>query len=80
MSTFCSVCRVFLFNEFLSEAECDGLRRVHDKHVQSMASHPLLCFDSLRTLRKHLEDVSHDIDVSPNDFVKGTSTSTLTPF
>ena len=74
------VCRVFLFNEFLSDAECDGLRRVHDKHVQSMASHPLLCFDSLRTLRKHLEDVSQDVDVSPNDFVKGTSTSTLTPF
>ena len=72
------VSRVFLFNEFLSEAECDGLRRVHDKHVQEMASQPLLCFDSLRTLRKHLEEVNRNADVSPNDFVKGMSTTTLT--
>lgn len=65
--------RVFLFNEFLSEAECDGLRRVHDKHVQDLTSlPPLLCFDSLTTLRKHLAEVKRDIHVTPNDFMKGT--------
>ncbi|KAL8561480.1 hypothetical protein ACOMHN_011162 [Nucella lapillus] len=64
--------RVFLFNEFLSEMECDGLRRVHEIHVHERSSKPLLCFDSLRTFRKHLSDVKVDIHVTPHDFVEGT--------
>ncbi|XP_070210514.1 transcriptional regulator ATRX homolog isoform X2 [Littorina saxatilis] len=67
-----STVKVFLFNDFLSDAECDGLRRVHDKHVQEMNTQPLLCFDSISTLRKHLDDVRHKVHVTPQDFVKGT--------
>ncbi|PVD30354.1 hypothetical protein C0Q70_09618 [Pomacea canaliculata] len=65
--------RVFLFDEFLSEAECDGLRRAHDKHVQELKSQtPILCFDSITTLRKHLKNAKKKVKVSPNDFVEGT--------
>lgn len=64
--------RVYLFNDFMSEEECDGLKRVHDKHIKDMATHPLLCFSSIGTLRKHLDDVNSTLKVSPNDFVEGT--------
>lgn len=63
---------MFLFDEFLSEAECDGLRRAHDKHVQELKSQtPILCFDSITTLRKHLKNAKKKVKVSPNDFVEG---------
>lgn len=64
--------RVWLFEEFLSEAECDGLRRVHNKHVQEQSvNDPILCFDSIKTLRQHLKNVGKRVPVSPGDFTAG---------
>lgn len=66
--------KVWLFEEFLSEEECDGLRRVHDKHVQEQSKEdPILCFDSIGTLRKHLKSVKKHVQVTPNDFTTGTT-------
>jgi hypothetical protein len=34
---------------------------------------PIVCFDSIQTLRKHLKDLQPDMtfDLTPNDFTKG---------
>ncbi|XP_067936542.1 uncharacterized protein [Watersipora subatra] len=66
--------KVYLFEDFLSPEECDGLRAVHDSHIQ-MANEvpPLLCFESLDTLRKHLSYAKKsDIKVTRDVFTKGT--------
>lgn len=66
--------KVWLYEEFLSTEECDGLRRVHDKHVQEQSKHgPIICFDSVSTLRKHLENAGKSIKVTPRDFTQGTT-------
>jgi len=68
-----------MFEEFLSDAECDGLRRVHNKHVQDQSTDdPILCFDSVSTLRKHLKHVGKVVKVSPRDFTDGRSYEALT--
>ncbi|XP_071102165.1 prolyl 4-hydroxylase subunit alpha-1-like [Haliotis cracherodii] len=65
--------RVFLFEEFLSKDECDGLMKAHDKHVQDAAKQdPILCFDSIGTLKKHLKEAKKNIRVTPNVFTHGT--------
>jgi len=37
---------------------------------------PIICFDSIQTLRKHLKDLKPNtkFDVTPNDFTKGRKT------
>lgn len=63
---------MYLYNEFLSEAECDGLMKVHDKHVEeSSKKDPLICFDSIATLRKHLKAAKKNVKVTPKDFLQG---------
>ena len=64
--------RIWLFEEFLSEEECDGLMRVHNKHVEEQSKDdPILCFDSVSTLRKHLKNAGKRMLVTPNIFTKG---------
>ena len=64
--------RVFLYDEFLSDAECDGLMKAHNRHVTEMSKKdPIVCFDSINTLRKHLKAVEIERTVSPNDFTPG---------
>ncbi|WAQ94696.1 hypothetical protein MAR_007167 [Mya arenaria] len=66
--------KVWLYEEFLSEEECDGLMRVHNKHItEQTADDPLLCFDSISTLRKHLKHHGIRTPVSPRDFTEGTT-------
>ncbi|CAE1234800.1 P4HA [Acanthosepion pharaonis] len=67
-------CSVFIFEEFLSDNECDNLRRVHDMHVHLMTKEdPILCFDSVKTLQLHLKSAGKDyIEVSPLDFTTDT--------
>ena len=61
-----------MFEEFLSEAECDGLIRVHNSHVAEQSKEdPILCFDSVSTLRKHLRSVGKKTLVTPRDFTPG---------
>lgn len=70
--------RIWLFEEFLSEHECDNLMRVHKLHVEQQSKDaPILCFDSIATLRKHLENVGKKrVKVTPLDFTQGmTATS-----
>ncbi|XP_067649277.1 prolyl 4-hydroxylase subunit alpha-1-like [Haliotis asinina] len=65
--------RVFLFDEFLSTQECDGLMKAHDKHVEEATKQdPILCFDSIGTLKKHLKEAKKKIRVTPNVFTGGT--------
>ncbi|XP_060067036.1 prolyl 4-hydroxylase subunit alpha-1-like [Ylistrum balloti] len=65
--------RVFLYNEFLSEAECDGLMKVHDSHIAQANKHdPFVCFDSIATLRHHLKANGVKVKVTPQDFMPGT--------
>ncbi|CAF0823629.1 unnamed protein product [Adineta ricciae] len=66
----------WLFEEFLSHDECINLIKVHKEHVKEMKKiDPIICFDSIQTLRKHLKDLRPDteIRVTPNDFTKGTT-------
>lgn len=64
---------VFIFEKFLSDNECNNLRRVHDMHVHLMTKEdPILCFDSVKTLQLHLKSAGKDhIEVSPLDFTTG---------
>ncbi|ESP02232.1 hypothetical protein LOTGIDRAFT_172228 [Lottia gigantea] len=66
--------KVYLFDEFLSEEEADGLIKAHDAHVkQASQNPPILCFDSVNTLQKHLKDAKKKIRISPKDFTEGTT-------
>ncbi|XP_074645496.1 uncharacterized protein LOC141901865 [Tubulanus polymorphus] len=70
-----STVQVYLFDDFLSERECDGLRQVHDKYVtESSKIEPIVCFDSVKTLRAHLRDAGiNNVKISPRDFSEGTT-------
>jgi hypothetical protein len=64
--------RVYLYDEFLSEQECDGLMKAHDSHVKDSSKHsPLICFDTIETLRKHLKAARKKVKVTPADFLPG---------
>ena len=66
---------MWLYDDFLSEQECDGLMRVHDSHVQMYSKHdPFICFSDIETLRKHLKAVQKSkVKVTPRDFMPGLS-------
>lgn len=69
--------RHWLFEEFLSHDECANLIKVHREHVKKMKSiDPIICFDSIQTLRKHLKELkpNTNIPVTPNDFTAGRMT------
>ena len=68
--------RHWLFEEFLSPEECTNLIKVHKEHVKKMKEiDPIICFDSIQTLRRHLNDLQPEggIHVTPNDFTRGTT-------
>lgn len=66
--------RVFLYDEFLSTEECDGLMKAHNRHVTDLSKKdPIICFDSIETLRKHLKAARIKKKVSPLDFTDGTT-------
>ncbi|CAH1789269.1 unnamed protein product [Owenia fusiformis] len=53
--------RIFLIDDFLTELECDGLVKAHHHHVDEMSKEsPILCFDSIDTLHKHLKDIDKE--------------------
>ncbi|VDI74593.1 Hypothetical predicted protein [Mytilus galloprovincialis] len=66
--------KVYLYDEFLSEAECDGLMKAHNRHVTEISKKdPIICFDTVNTLRQHLKAAGVNRKVSPNDFMAGTT-------
>ena len=68
------LCRHWLFEEFLSHDECVNLIKVHQEHVKKMKEiDPIICFDSIQTLRKHLKDLkpNTNLHLTPNDFTQG---------
>lgn len=71
----CFCFRVYLFDNFLSAEECDKLREVHDKHVNSLNNQaPILCFDSTDTLKKHLKSAGRQAATITRDvFTEGNS-------
>ncbi|XP_070564959.1 uncharacterized protein [Ptychodera flava] len=69
-----STVRVYMFENFLTAQECYGLMNVHNKHVRETDKDgPLVCFSSIDTLRKHIEDSGENIKVSEKDFTEGTT-------
>eukprot|EP00794_Sanderia_malayensis_P003012 gene3012-3470_t len=65
--------RVYMAEDFLSKQECDGLMRVHLRHVASTAKKsPIVCFADLDTMRKHLDEAGYKGKTSMEDFTKGT--------
>ena len=68
--------KVWLYEEFLSQDECKSLIDAHETHVKAMAKQkPIVCFDSVQTLRDRLVELKRDTFVelvSPRDFTAGT--------
>lgn len=68
--------KVWLYEEFLSEEECDQLVKAHESHVTELKKQkPIVCFDSVSTLRRHLVDLKKEKisqEVTPNVFTEGT--------
>lgn len=69
--------KVWLFEEFLSQEECDQLIKAHEKHLAEYSKQkPIICFDSLDTLRQHLTDLNRqkwaDV-VDEETFTPGTT-------
>lgn len=66
--------RAYILENFLSSYECDSLAAIHDNHVKETTKlDPLLCFDSLKTLKQNMKEVGvKNIKVNDNDFIQGT--------
>ena len=46
--------------------------KAHDSHVTEMSKKdPIICFDSINTLRRHLKAVNVKVKVTPLDFTPG---------
>ena len=53
--------KAWLFEEFLSKEECENLIQAHESHLKEFrAQKPIICFDSLDTLRKSLVSLKRD--------------------
>jgi prolyl 4-hydroxylase len=68
--------KMSLYEEFLTKEECDSLIKVHEEHVKQLSSSkPIVCFDSIKTLRNNLIELGKEKiaeNVTPNDFIEGT--------
>jgi prolyl 4-hydroxylase len=68
--------KIWLFEEFLSKEECEELVKAHEKNLKEyLKQKPIICFDSVSTLKRHLVDLGHQKHadlVTPNDFTAGT--------
>jgi cytoskeletal protein RodZ len=68
--------KLWLYEEFLSKEECEQLIQAHESHLNEFKKQrPIVCFDSVRTLKKHLADLNREkvADlVTPRDFIEGT--------
>ncbi len=68
--------KVWLYEEFLSQEECKSLIDAHETHVKQMTlQKPIVCFDSLDTLRARLVALKRETiaeRVSVGDFTAGT--------
>ncbi|XP_038044858.1 uncharacterized protein LOC119719459 [Patiria miniata] len=66
--------RVYQFEHFLSDQECDGLMRAHLRHVSVHSEDPIICFDSVDTLRRHLRNTQFkNMKITSEDFTEGTT-------
>jgi len=66
--------KVYQIDDFLTKDECDGLSRVHLKHVeQANKLNALFCFSSVNSFRKYLKEAGLQFKVSSSDFTAGTS-------
>ncbi len=64
---------VYIADDFLSKTECDGLFGAHFGHVKSSSKKaPIVCFESLHTMNKHLDEIGYRKKANLNDFTKGT--------
>ncbi|XP_033103273.1 uncharacterized protein LOC117106042 [Anneissia japonica] len=71
--------RAYIYENFLTPKECEGLMGVHNRHViESNKDHPIVCFDGISTLRKHLKAAKSKYKVSQRDFTNGTTCVNVT--
>jgi hypothetical protein len=68
--------KMWLYEEFFTQEECENLIKVHNDHVKVLSSRtPIICFDSIKTLRKSLNALGKSEmaeNITPNDFIEGT--------
>ncbi len=68
--------KVWLYDDFLSNDECDMLVKVHNDHLVRLSNEkPIVCFDSTETLKKYLIQFKKKNlaeQISQNDFLHGT--------
>jgi len=68
--------KIWLYEEFLSPEECDSLIRAHETHLaETLKQKPIICFDSIETLRKNLNELKREnlaAKVTPLDFTQDT--------
>jgi hypothetical protein len=66
--------RAYVIENFLSSFECDNLMRVHNKYLNMYTKNdPILCFDSVKTLKQNLKELKLKYKVSSKDFTHGTT-------
>ncbi|XP_071961640.1 uncharacterized protein [Antedon mediterranea] len=66
--------RAYIYENFLSPHECEGLMGAHNRHVsETNKNDPLICFDGISTLKKHLKAANSKFKVSTADFTEGTT-------
>lgn len=69
--------KVWLYEEFFSKEECEQLIQAHETHLkETLKQKPIVCFDSLDTLKKNLVELERDkfADlVTEADFTEGTT-------
>lgn len=68
--------KIWLYEEFLSQEECEALIKVHENHLAELLKQkPIICFDSVETLRKNLNELKKESiaeNITPLDFTQGT--------
>lgn len=65
--------RVYKFDNFLTDRECNGLIQAHKRHAQEFSMvDPIFCFDHISTLKKHLRDAQKKLKINESDYITGT--------
>nr|XP_006825421.1 PREDICTED: uncharacterized protein LOC102803100 [Saccoglossus kowalevskii] len=67
--------RLYLFDNFLSSAECFGLMNAHNNHVSAANGEigPIICFSDAGSMRNYMNEAGMTLQLTENDFSAGTT-------
>ncbi|PIK44985.1 hypothetical protein BSL78_18169 [Apostichopus japonicus] len=66
--------RVYKFENFLTERECNGLIQAHKRHVLEFSDvDPIFCCDDISTIEKNVKDAGGKIAISAADLIPETT-------